>query len=81
MRSCRRRRIRCKAFPDAALDAPCVICTEAGTSEQCTYARPLRKRGPQAGKAKSLEDKCATLERLLVSHVSSSSLSASPTDP
>lgn len=65
-RSCRRRRIKCKADPDAtSLDAPCVICTEAGAPAECTYSKPPRKRGPQAGKARSLAEKCATLERLL----------------
>ncbi|GAA5878676.1 hypothetical protein JCM3774_000447 [Rhodotorula dairenensis] len=64
--NCRKRRIKCKAYPDAAsLDAPCVICTEAGAPDLCTYSKPPRKRGPQAGKARSLAEKCATLERLL----------------
>ncbi|GAA5851988.1 hypothetical protein JCM8547_000119 [Rhodosporidiobolus lusitaniae] len=62
---CRRRRIKCDAYPGVAIDAPCVICTEAGTPEHCTYSRPTKKRGPQAGRAKTLEDKCATFERLL----------------
>ncbi|GAA5918025.1 hypothetical protein JCM6882_009477 [Rhodosporidiobolus microsporus] len=62
---CRRRRIKCESYPKAALDAPCVICTNAGTADTCTYSRPTRKRGPQAGKAKAMEEKVATFERLL----------------
>ncbi|TNY22261.1 hypothetical protein DMC30DRAFT_415264 [Rhodotorula diobovata] len=62
---CRRRRIKCEAYPRAQLDAPCVICTEAGNATQCTFSRPAKKRGPQAGKAKSLEDRCAAFERLV----------------
>ncbi|GJN94604.1 hypothetical protein Rhopal_007687-T1 [Rhodotorula paludigena] len=62
---CRRRRIKCEAYPKAALDAPCVICTEAGQADACTFSRPAKKRGPQAGKAKSMEEKCAVFERLM----------------
>ncbi|GAA5953674.1 hypothetical protein JCM10213_000565 [Rhodosporidiobolus nylandii] len=62
---CRRRRIKCESFPKAAIDAPCVICTNAGTANECTYTRPTKKRGPQAGKAKTMEDKVQTFERLL----------------
>ncbi|GAA5988586.1 hypothetical protein JCM10908_003629 [Rhodotorula pacifica] len=64
--NCRKRRIKCQSYPDAtSLDAPCVICTDAGAPELCTYSKPARKRGPQAGKARSLAEKCSTLERLL----------------
>ncbi|GAA5897614.1 hypothetical protein JCM8208_000211 [Rhodotorula glutinis] len=62
---CRRRRIKCEAYPRAQLDAPCVICTEAGHADGCTFSRPAKKRGPQAGKAKSLEERCSAFERLL----------------
>ncbi|GAA6030622.1 hypothetical protein JCM8097_006242 [Rhodosporidiobolus ruineniae] len=62
---CRRRRIKCESFPKAAIDAPCVICTEAGNANECTYSRPTKKRGPQAGRAKSLEERNATFERLM----------------
>jgi hypothetical protein len=65
-RRCRRRRIKCESYPRAAIDAPCVICTDAGNASECTYSRPTRKRGPQAGRAKSLEDKINTFERLMV---------------
>lgn len=64
--SCRKRRIKCQAYPNpASIDAPCVICTDAGAPHLCTYSKPPRKRGPQAGKARSLAEKCATLQRLL----------------
>ncbi|GAA6061239.1 hypothetical protein JCM10212_002698 [Sporobolomyces blumeae] len=62
---CRKRRIKCASYPNAAIDAPCVICTEANQAEACTYSRPTRKRGPQAGKAKSLQEKCEAFERLV----------------
>ncbi|GAA5905646.1 uncharacterized protein JCM6883_005395 [Sporobolomyces salmoneus] len=62
---CRRRRIKCASYGDGALDAPCVICTDAGQAASCTYTRPTRKRGPQAGKSKSLQEKCDAFERLL----------------
>ncbi|KAM0754705.1 hypothetical protein T439DRAFT_345555 [Meredithblackwellia eburnea MCA 4105] len=62
---CRRKRIKCETFPNAEQDAPCAVCTEAGTSAACTYSRPSRKRGPTAGYAKSLSEKVATMERLL----------------
>ncbi|TKA52821.1 hypothetical protein B0A53_04517 [Rhodotorula sp. CCFEE 5036] len=64
--NCRKRRIKCQAYPNpASIDAPCVICTDAGAPHLCTYSKPPRKRGPQAGKARSLAEKCATLQRLL----------------
>ena len=64
--SCRKRRIKCQAYPNpSSIDAPCVICTDAGAPHLCTYSKPPRKRGPQAGKARSLAEKCATLQRLL----------------
>ncbi|GAA5947842.1 hypothetical protein JCM3765_001107 [Sporobolomyces pararoseus] len=62
---CRKRRIKCASYPNAALDAPCVICTEANQAASCTYTRPTRKRGPQPGKSKSLQEKCEALERLV----------------
>ncbi|GAA6054001.1 hypothetical protein JCM3770_002412 [Rhodotorula araucariae] len=62
---CRRRRIKCEAYPAAPLDSPCVICTEAGAADGCTFSRPAKKRGPQAGKAKSLEERCGAFERLM----------------
>ncbi|GAA5831578.1 hypothetical protein JCM11251_000756 [Rhodosporidiobolus azoricus] len=62
---CRKRRIKCESYPNVALDHPCVICTEAGTADSCTYTRPTKKRGPQAGKAKAMEEKVATFERLI----------------
>ncbi|GAA5908523.1 hypothetical protein JCM5296_004783 [Sporobolomyces johnsonii] len=62
---CRKRRIKCESYPKAALDAPCVICTDADQADQCTYSRPTKKRGPQAGRAKSLQERCEGLERLL----------------
>ncbi|BGP44088.1 Glucose-responsive transcription factor [Rhodotorula kratochvilovae] len=91
---CRRRRIKCEAYPRAPLDSPCVICTEAGAAEGCTFSRPAKKRGPQAGKAKSLEERCGAFERLmgylltivpsLEAHVESfvaSTASAQPSSP
>lgn len=63
---CRRKRIKCDSYPRAPLDSPCVICTEAGQADQCTYSRPAKKRGPQAGRARTLEEKCAVFERLMV---------------
>ncbi|BGP04151.1 Zn(2)-C6 fungal-type domain-containing protein [Rhodotorula toruloides] len=62
---CRRKRIKCDSYPRAAIDSPCVICTEAGQADQCTYSRPAKKRGPQAGRARTLEEKCAVFERLM----------------
>ncbi|GAA6012720.1 hypothetical protein JCM11491_002541 [Sporobolomyces phaffii] len=62
---CRKRRIKCQSFPNVAIDAPCVICTEANQAGSCTYTRPTRKRGPQPGKSKSLQEKCEVLERLI----------------
>ncbi|KAK4047284.1 hypothetical protein OIO90_006245 [Microbotryomycetes sp. JL221] len=50
---------------DSAEDKPCIVCTEAGMAEQCTFSRPTRKRGPQAGITKALEDRLSVLERLL----------------
>ncbi|GAA5932299.1 uncharacterized protein JCM15063_001183 [Sporobolomyces koalae] len=62
---CRKRRIKCASYPNVPLDAPCVICTEANQAAACTYTRPTRKRGPQAGKSKTLQDKVEAFERLL----------------
>ncbi|GAA6016645.1 hypothetical protein JCM10207_000132 [Rhodosporidiobolus poonsookiae] len=62
---CRRRRIKCESYPGKPLDAACVICTEAGNAHECTYSRPTKKRGPQAGRARSLEEKNAVYEKLL----------------
>ncbi|GAA5879755.1 hypothetical protein JCM16303_004163 [Sporobolomyces ruberrimus] len=62
---CRKRRIKCASYPNVALDAPCVICTEANQAASCTYTRPTRKRGPQPGKSLVLQEKCEALERLL----------------
>ncbi|ORY88663.1 hypothetical protein BCR35DRAFT_350894 [Leucosporidium creatinivorum] len=62
---CRKRRVKCEAYPDAELGAPCRICTEAGTAAGCTFTRPSKKRGPQAGYAKNLAEKISAFERLL----------------
>ncbi|KAI5474369.1 C6 transcription factor [Pseudohyphozyma bogoriensis] len=62
---CRRRRIKCSTYDNAEIDAPCRICTEAGTADTCTYSRPTKKRGPQPGVAKSLQERLTGVERLL----------------
>ncbi|SCV67272.1 BQ2448_5918 [Microbotryum intermedium] len=63
---CRRRRVKCEAFPDApSIDSPCVVCNEQGTSHECTFTRPTRKRGPQAGLTKNLAERITGLERFV----------------
>lgn len=61
-----KRRVKCETDPNQP-DAPCIVCTAAGTQDSCTFSRETRKRGPQAGYAKSLAERANTLERLLVS--------------
>ncbi|SCZ96001.1 BZ3500_MvSof-1268-A1-R1_Chr8-1g09938 [Microbotryum saponariae] len=63
---CRRRRVKCEAFPNApSIDSPCVICTEQGSAHECTFTRPTRKRGPQAGLTKNLAERITGLERFV----------------
>lgn len=42
-----------------------MVCIEAGTPQLCTFSRPSKKRGPQAGHAKSLTERVNSLERLV----------------
>ncbi|KDE05102.1 hypothetical protein MVLG_04542 [Microbotryum lychnidis-dioicae p1A1 Lamole] len=63
---CRRRRVKCEAFPNAlSIDSPCVICTEQGSAHECSFTRPTRKRGPQAGLTKNLAERITGLERFV----------------